>query len=1016
MEYDLLQMCNQGMRIMNTGKNPYYVSHNLIYISKTTVKVHENLCIPTYDIATVRINLEPIDCNITLTLSDSNFIGISVQPVLLIGLFHGISSRIKFWMQNCKFQNNQFERVMYKIEKSIISVKISYFNVTIFFVNCLFHESSDKLPLMRIIVMKDSLVTNNQDSYDSYGYSFRILNNDRCYFSNYIQIERCNFTCNKGPLVDIQGIRRLKYTTRLSIIGPFEIRANKGMAIHILFSFHHLIVKITGEATFSCNSLARNIILFYYCAVTFYSKISFIENRLVEKIIALQSNLAYIKVMENTSIKFLNDDFDADQDIEVKVDNYIPYPFCLFQYCGVTSISANVSHAVKNYNVTFIRYQFMSAFNNDDDQSVSLSINYYTFHCQWLSEAIFYGHHPADINKQIIQTDDEQMYQHTRVCYCFMNNTYDCSLDLLGLVFPGQVLQVDLCVPHELNSNETFVLVVETLNAYLPTSACKLAHQDEMINTISSSSKTYNFTIVSESKNECELFLTAQPDLYKIYDSFYVQLLPCPVGFTLQNGVCDCDPILSTIIDKCYIDYSAIRRPANSWIVAHTQTNNTKYLISNNCPMDYCLPYSSNVNLLYPDLQCQFNRTGILCSQCQHPLSMVFGSSRCMKCTNVHILITIIVIVAGIVLVVLLYVLNLTVTKGTINGIIFYANVVSINDSAFLVNDNVFKPLKVFISFANLDLGIETCFYNGMDSYTKMWLQLFFPSYLIIIAISIIIASRYSSRILRLTYARSLPVLTTLFLLSYTGVLRTVLTVLFSYSTITHLPSGHQQLVWSIDASVSLFGIKFTILSITCLVLFLVLVPFNVTLLFTRYLMHFRIVNRFKPLLDAFQGSHKQKYYYWVAVRLTLRSLFFTLYALPTHIKLIVSTIILIMFTAYDGYVCPNKNKVVNIQELILLINLTILYAVSYEGSTTFFIVTNVMISLAFVQFIVIVLYHFLTYTCHCDVICTLEAMKQMLIMKFCKKTVLSRALLNIPECTYNYTEYRDRLVSDDFK
>ena len=220
--------------------------------------------------------------------------------------------------------------------------------------------------------------------------------------------------------------------------------------------------------------------------------------------------------------------------------------------------------------------------------------------------------------------------------------------------------------------------------------------------------------------------------------------------------------------------------------------------------MNYCLPYSTNVNLLYPDLQCQFNRTGMLCSQCQHSLSMVFGSSRCMKCTNVHILITIIVLVAGIVLVVLLYVLNLTVTNGTINSIIFYANIISINDSVFLVNDNVFKPLRVFISFANLDLGIETCFYNGMDSYAKMWLQLFFLSYLILIAVSIIIASRYSSRILRLTYTRSLPVLATLFLLSYTGVLRVVLTVLFSYSTITHYPSGDKQTVWSIDTSVPL--------------------------------------------------------------------------------------------------------------------------------------------------------------------------------------------------------------------
>ena len=104
-----------------------------------------------------------------------------------------------------------------------------------------------------------------------------------------------------------------------------------------------------------------------------------------------------------------------------------------------------------------------------------------------------------------------------------------------------------------------------------------------------------------------------------------------------------------------------------------------------------------------------------------------------------------------------------------INGIIFYANIISINDSVFLVNENVFKPLRVFISFVNLDLGIEKCYYNEMDSYFKTWTQLFFPFYLTIIAVSIIIGSRYSSRILRLTYTRSLPVLATLFLLSYTG-------------------------------------------------------------------------------------------------------------------------------------------------------------------------------------------------------------------------------------------------------
>ena len=97
---------------------------------------------------------------------------------------------------------------------------------------------------------------------------------------------------------------------------------------------------------------------------------------------------------------------------------------------------------------------------------------------------------------------------------------------------------------------------------------------------------------------------------------------------------------------------------------------------------------------------------------------------------------------------VLLYLLNLTVTNGTINGLVLYVNIISINHSVFLENDNVFKPLRVFIYFINLDFSIEICFYDGMDGYFKMFLQLFFLFYLIIIAVLIIVASRYSSKIL----------------------------------------------------------------------------------------------------------------------------------------------------------------------------------------------------------------------------------------------------------------------------
>jgi len=208
-------------------------------------------------------------------------------------------------------------------------------------------------------------------------------------------------------------------------------------------------------------------------------------------------------------------------------------------------------------------------------------------------------------------------------------------------------------------------------------------------------------------------------------------------------------------------------------------------------------------------------------------------------------------------------------------------------------------------------------------------------------------------------------------------------------------------------------------LFITCLVLFLLLIPFNIILLFTRHLSQFRIINQFKPLLDAFQGSYKDRYYYWIGVQFVIISVLFSSYAFQTQYRLIFTVIILILFITLYGYSHPHKNDLVHIQELLLHVNLTIIYAVSYQG--IFYIVTNVMISLSLLQFCTVMFYHFLTYTCHCNIVTTLKCMKKKL-MNLCRKKLDDYqnandfALLNIPDPTYNYNEYRDGLVSDDFK
>ena len=181
------------------------------------------------------------------------------------------------------------------------------------------------------------------------------------------------------------------------------------------------------------------------------------------------------------------------------------------------------------------------------------------------------------------------------------------------------------------------------------------------------------------------------------------------------------------------------------------------------------------------------------------------------------------------------------------------------------------------------------------------------------------------------------------------------------------------------------------------------------------------MINYYKPLLDAFQGSYKDKYYYWVGLQLTTRTLFFAIYAVQTRLKLILSTIFLIFFSICNGRIYPHKNKVVNIQELSFLINLTIIYAVSYQRSEIFGTLLNIMISLVFIQLFIIILYHFIAYTCQCDIVNVLQTSLGK-PLKLCYKgyfkdnSFFNVELLNIPERTYNYSEYQDGLVSDDFK
>ena len=223
------------------------------------------------------------------------------------------------------------------------------------------------------------------------------------------------------------------------------------------------------------------------------------------------------------------------------------------------------------------------------------------------------------------------------------------------------------------------------------------------------------------------------------------------------------------------------------------------------------------------------------------------------------------------------------------------------------------------------------------------------------------------------------------------------------------------------DANVPLFGVRFTILFIVCLILFLILVPFNVILLFTRTLSRFRFINRFKPLLDAYQGPYKTNYYYYTGVQLLLRAMFFAISSLERNINLVLSIVILSLIIFIQGAINPLKNKVKNFQEMVYIINLQMLNVMAlYDDQVVSDIAFSVLFGLAAFHFAFIVTYHIITYSCSNMIKTKLTAMKGWitLLATFYNSENVELQDFNmrnvIPDAV-NYHEYRETLLNENY-
>ena len=178
---------------------------------------------------------------------------------------------------------------------------------------------------------------------------------------------------------------------------------------------------------------------------------------------------------------------------------------------------------------------------------------------------------------------------------------------------------------------------------------------------------------------------------------------------------------------------------------------------------------------------------------------------------------------------------------------------------------------KIFISWLNLDFGIQSCFYNGLNGYVKTWLRLVFPLYLLCLISVIVFVSRYSRIVSKLCCFNAVPVLATLIYLIYSSLSRTAVTI-FQYAPLDNSPP-----LWLYDGNVEYLGRKHAALFVAGLLILIFLTPYNILLTFLPFfqakshLKLFSWVIKMKPLLDSYQAPYKDSYRYWNGVILLAR-------------------------------------------------------------------------------------------------------------------------------------------------
>ena len=691
--------------------------------------------------------------------------------------------------------------------------------------------------------------------------------------------------------------------------------------------------------------------------------------------------LSTLSILPNTTVYWENN--HASLGGAIYVEDASPVSYCTLGYdfsvpkeeCFFQLPGQNLSNGIVDVQLVFK--------NNYADAAGSVLYGGAIDHCKLAHGLDSYGSY--EVFDTIVQIEDDAKSNKTsdissnpfQICPCESNIPHcrESPPHFPRNMYLGETFQVSVVAAGQMDGT-----VPSNVISTIPFPDVNLQGSQKLQQANKTCTKL-NYTVLSSSQIQqvyIQLYPAESPcstlfDLTVIPVSLY-QTCPSGLNFSELERSCACEPRLAQYTNQCTITNGVgqITREAGQqfWVGYDKLSQSDELILNELCPFNYCVSHTVTFPLNQSDMQCAYNRSGLLCGACKEGYSRVLGISHCKLCSNTHLALLIPFAVMGVALVFLLLLCKLTVATGTLSGLVFYANIVGVNRTIFLPVQST-DAFSVFIAWLNLDFGIETCFYDGMDAYSKTWLQFVFPVYIWMLVGLIILVSHFSQRFANMLGNNPVSSLATLILLSYAKILRTLIAVF--YITYLKYPTYNRS-VWLYDANIDYLSGKHIPLFLVAVLFFLFLfLPYTLLLLFGQWLQaisHLRLFSwvnsaRLKPFMDAYHAPYKAKHRYWPGLLLVLRFVLLLVFALNpqqhSSVNLLVIQVgagILQLWAWVSGGVY--RNWCLDALEGSFALNLIIL------GAATFFVnnsgenqlaVGYTSVSIAFVTFIGIVVF-----------------------------------------------------------